>query len=204
MKRKALVLALLVICTSLIATGTYAFFSAQDTAHNVITSGNVGIELVEKTVDDSGAVVDFPTNGISGVLPGSSVSKIVSVTNNGVGEAWIRIKVVPSIVGANKTELPIELTVNGSVIPIMTFAVDESKWLIGADGCYYYKSSVPAGESTDILFDTVKFAKEMNNDYQKAQAILTVTAQAVQTANNPIPDGGDVSGVKGWPSWPID
>lgn len=47
MKRKLLTVALAVSCLSLAAYGTTAYFTAEDTAVNVITAGNVRIELQE-------------------------------------------------------------------------------------------------------------------------------------------------------------
>ena len=45
MKRKLLILSVLAICVAIVAAGTLAYFTAEDTAHNVITSGGVDIEL---------------------------------------------------------------------------------------------------------------------------------------------------------------
>lgn len=67
--------------------GTLAYFTSENTAHNVITSGGVNIEVVEKTQGKDGVLVDFPKEGVRGVMPGSDVSKIVSVKNTGESEA---------------------------------------------------------------------------------------------------------------------
>ena len=214
MKRKLSLLAILAICAAVVATGTLAYFTAEDTAHNVITTGSVGIELVEKTKDDTGAEVAFPENGISGVMPGQSVSKIVSVKNTGEAEAWIRVWVNVAISEpgdpiSNPTIkcLPLEIEVNGEMIPVITMDTDADKWLY-EDGYYYYTEPVPVYEEkdgkvigiTDTLFENVTFAKEMGNEYQNCKVYIDVAAEAVQTANNPIPDNGDVTDVKGWPN----
>ena len=47
MKRKLLILSVLAICVAIVAAGTLAYFTAEDTAHNVITTGGVDIELKE-------------------------------------------------------------------------------------------------------------------------------------------------------------
>ena len=60
MKKRLFAVAMVLICLSVAATGTLAYFTHDDTARNVITSGFVEIELVEKHIDDSGAEVDFP------------------------------------------------------------------------------------------------------------------------------------------------
>ena len=95
MKRKVLALAVVTICLAIIASGTLAYFTAEETAHNVITSGNINIEIVEKHDDDgdpSTELVDFPEEGVSGIMPGCDVSKIVTVKNKeDSNTAWIRV-----------------------------------------------------------------------------------------------------------------
>ena len=46
MKKKILALSMVAICMSVVAYGTLAYYTASETAENVITSGNVGIELL--------------------------------------------------------------------------------------------------------------------------------------------------------------
>ena len=47
MKRKLLILSVLAICLAILAAGTFAYFTSEDTAHNVITSGGVKIAVQE-------------------------------------------------------------------------------------------------------------------------------------------------------------
>ena len=47
MKRKLLLLSVLAICVATLAAGTLAYFSADGTARNVITTGNVSIAVEE-------------------------------------------------------------------------------------------------------------------------------------------------------------
>lgn len=189
MKKKILLAAAVVICLTIAVSGTLAYFTFEDTAHNVITSGGVSIEVVEKTKSTDGAELeDFPKEGITGVMPGTEVSKIVSVRNNGNSEAWVRVKVDATITPAEaegEEKLPSD---------VMTYTVSEG-WT-EKDGYYYYNNKVPAGESTSILFDTVKFAPEMGNEYQNCRANIVISAQAVQTANN----GTTVMDAQGWPA----
>ena len=53
---------------------------------------------------------------------------------------------------------------------------------------------------SEELFKEVKFNPNMGNEYQNCTAKIIINAQAVQTANNPIPEGGSVIDIKGWPS----
>lgn len=185
MKKKILLVAAMIACFAIAASGTLAYFTTEDTAHNVITSGGVNIELVEKTKGEDGTEVDFPPEGVTGVMPGASVSKIVSVKNTGENEAWIRVQVEAKITSADGKELPVD---------VMNFEIGEN-WHMDFDRCFYYEKPVAAGESTDILFDTVTFAPEMGNEYQGCTANIEIKAQAVQTANN----GSTVMEAAGWP-----
>ncbi len=196
MKKKLLLLGVVGICLAILASGTIAYFTAEDTAHNVITSGGIDIAIIEKTEGKDGALVDFPKEGLSGVMPGTSASKIVSVQNTGADEAWIRVKVTQEILAVDGSELPAFL--NGAM-PVMSFAVDSSKWTL-KDGWYYYHAPVAPGAVTDVLFDEVKFAPEMGNTYRNCKANLSIYAQAVQTANN----GNTALNAMGWPTEVID
>lgn len=181
-----MLVAAIVICLTIAVSGTLAYFTFEDTAHNVITSGGVSIEVVEKTKSTDGAELeDFPKEGITGVMPGTEVSKIVSVKNTGNSEAWVRVKVNATIKSAEDKDLPSD---------VMTYTVS-GDWTKEGD-YYYYKEKVPAGESTSILFDTVKFDPEMGNEYQNCRANIVISAQAVQTANN----GTTVMDAQGWPA----
>ena len=194
MKKKIFIYALIGVCLSIAVSGTLAYFTDEETAHNIITSGSVNIEVIEKTHGDNDVLIDFPKDGIKGIMPGKTVSKIVQVKNTGNNEAWIRIKVESLITDTAGNELP-------SVIyddnPVIKYSILEG-WLDGGDGFYYYKSPLKPNEMTDALFKEVKFNPMMGNEYQNCTANIIINAYAVQTANNPIPDGGSVIDIKGW------
>ena len=196
MKKKILILAALVICLSIAAAGTLAYYTAEDNAHNVITSGGIDIEIVEKMKDADGGLVDFPEEGIHGVMPGMKVSKIVQVENTGSADAWIRICVESTIVDAEGEALP--LTFGEDDTPVMSFTLLEG-WVDGGDGYFYCEQSVAPQSMTDILFETVDFHENMGNEYQNCTANVIIFAEAVQSANNPIPEGGSVADIAGWP-----
>lgn len=197
MKKKILILSAFVICLSILAAGTLAYYTSQETAHNVITSGGVTIELVEKTVSENGdTLVEFPQEGLTGIMPGMDASKIVSVKNlPQASEAWIRVKVEMQITAANGEELPLSVEKGQEKVDIITFDLGKN-WELNEDGWYYYTDRVPGGTETEKLFESVHFAKEMDNPYQGCTAKIIITAQAVQTANN----GTKVSEAQGWPA----
>lgn len=192
MKKKTMLIAALVICLAIAATGTLAYYTAEGKAHNVITSGGVNIEVVEKTTGEDGTLVDFPKDGIKGVMPGSSVTKIVRIDNKGSSEAWVRVKVDSKIVGADGKEL--SLVIGENERPVIKYTVLEG-WIKGDDGYWYYNKPVAPGGQTAELFKSVDFDSAMGNEYQNCTANIVISAQAVQTANN----GETVMEATGWP-----
>ena len=199
MKLKKLIVSLVIVavlCTVTVA-GTLAYFTDEVTTRNVITSGGIDIVLNEKTTDG----LDFPEEGISGVMPGSSVDKIVSVTNTGTGTAWIRMQVETSIRNPQGEALPLELAEGKDAILIdfndAEDAGSAARWF-NVDGYWYYSVALKPGQTTEPLFNMVTFAPEMGNEYQSCNVLVNVSAQAVQVANN-IPEGGQIDKIAGWP-----
>ena len=58
MKKKLAIVAAVVAVASLAAYGTLAAFTAEETAHNIITAGSVQIELLDKTLPPDEDPVD--------------------------------------------------------------------------------------------------------------------------------------------------
>lgn len=187
MKRRVLAFCVLMVGLSLLVNGTLAYFTKTDTATNVITTGNVDIEIVETMKDDRGKEVPFPAEGLSGVMPDTSASKIVRVKNTGSSEAWIRVNV--GTVMTSKDGKSLDASVMGWNHPSDLWALDKGGQY------FYYTKPVAPGESTEALFETVFFAAKMSNEYQDCTANVIVSAQAVQTAHN----GSTVWEAAGWP-----
>lgn len=186
MKKKLFILALLVICLSIVAYGTLAYFTTEDTATNVITTGNIRIALHQWRLTEEGDREVF-TSPIQ-VLPGVEVSKIVEVENTGGHPAWIRVSVDKAM------ELAEGITGEAD-LGLISFDINTEYWT-ELDGFYYYNAVLQPGEVTQPLFTQVNFADNMSNMYQSAQAIITVTAQGVQTIHN----GETVLEAQGWPN----
>ncbi len=197
MRRKLFLLAIILIAAATISSATIAYFSYEDKADNVIISGEIKIELIEKHGD-----VDFPAEGVKGILPGTTVSKIVSVKNTGTAAAWVRVKVTGIIKDEAGNPLPLETVHEGRPVPIMDIDFNTTDWTY-KDGYYYYNKPLPVDTEesvTTALFKNVHFNKLMDNRYKNSTANIEVAAQAVQSDNNPIPEGGSVTDVKGWPA----
>ena len=93
MKRKLLILSVLAICVAMLAGGTLAFFTSEDKAHNVITTGGVEITLQE-WADEAKTT---PFKDLTGVMPNTTVTKIAEIRNTGASDAWVRVKVEKNI-----------------------------------------------------------------------------------------------------------
>lgn len=186
MKRKLLAVALAVSCLSLAAYGTVAYFTAEDTATNVITAGNVDISLKETAIPENGGD-PVPFEDVFGVMPGSEVSKIVEVENTGDNPAYIRICLEKELALAEGKTGEIDLS-------LMVIDLNTENWT-EKDGYYYYNTALDAGKTTEPLFTTVRFSKDMDNRYQNSKATMKVFAEATQAENN----GDSALEASGWP-----
>ncbi len=186
MKRKIFIVALLVICLSVFAYGTIAYYTAESTSHNVITSGNVDIELLEWA--DTNKRIPFPENGVSGVMPGTAVTKIVEIENTGGNAAYVRIKVTKTI--------DLMAGIAGEVNPALVgIDFNNTNWTL-QDGFYYYNTALEPGATTEPLFTSVSFDRDINDLYRNSNIRIGVTAYATQVANN----GNSALTASGWPN----
>ena len=181
-KRRILAIALIAIGLSAVATGTYAYFVAEETAYNVITTGALFMDLVEETEDGK----PWPEEGIKDVIPCMEVGKVVYVENKGGVPFFTRIQKETTVIPA--PGVTAELTDEYISVDINT-----EHW-IEQDGFYYYYRILQPGEKTEPLFTKVIFAPEMTNDYQNSTVEVYVLAQAVQSDNN----GYDPLMALGW------
>lgn len=185
MKRKLVLTSAVVLILALLAAGTFAYFTKNARATNVITTGTISIRL-----NDSITGGTEKENGsgwtLSGVMPGQAVEKAVSVTNTGTSPAWLRVKLDIGVTGANGK--PLDLTF-GDKQDVLTFTpqMKEGKgWFLAEDGYYYYSEPVAADAETERLFQsgTLMLNPQLPNDYQGCAVTINVLAQAVQVKNN--------------------
>lgn len=182
MRRKKIFIILIALAASLVTLLTQsslAFYSVLGEATNVITSGEIECKIIEKMGD-----ADFPTEGVY-VMPGSVVSKKVSVQNTGSNPFWLRVKLInaidESVLSPDILELDLNLT----------------DWIDGKDGFYYYKVPVAPGVETEKLFTQVRVAGSAGNGYLGRTIKLTICAYAVQSEYN---DASSPLDVLGWPA----
>lgn len=182
MKKRIAAIALVVALIAIAAVGSAAFFTVEDKAHNVITTGNIDIDLREWADDEK----TIPFKDVDGVMPGSSVKKIVDVKNTGDNDAWVRIKAEKNIKLKDGGEPDLDL---------LEIDFNTADWTL-SDGYWHYNKPLAPGETTTPLFTTVTFNKAMGSGYADCVAKISVTAYGVQSDNN----GTAVLEAEGWPA----
>ena len=169
MKKKILSICLVaVIAAMAIAGASLAYFTAEDSAENVFTVGNVAIDLTEPNWDETGKVE------AEDVYPGEPLAKDPTVTNTGKNPCFVRI----SVTGWDSLK---NAKLSDQDITYRTDYVDEKlgeNWVKHTDGYFYYTKVLQPGETTDAQIDQIVIPFELTNSV-KAEPIV-VTAYACQ------------------------
>ena len=151
-KKRIVVLAALICVLAMLATGTYAYFTAEETAYNVITTGKLSMELVETTTGGEA----WPEDGVHGVMPGMVIDKVVTIENNGGVDFYARIafdKIITDSEGAKDTLSFDDITLD----------INTEDWT-EQDGFYYYNTAIKPGVKSAPLATTVTFEPELGNE----------------------------------------
>lgn len=194
-KLKNIVLIIAVIAVAVSCYATVAAFTAQKTVKNVITAGNIKIELKEMTIKE-GEDAPVPFEDGFAVLPGAQISKIVTVKNTGKNAAYVRIKAVNTVSVMTDDGLEIDEELTAAVNELVTLDINTADWTYKDDGYYYYNKVLQAEEETTSLFTKADISTTMPNEYQGTTLKLGITVYAVQAANN----GESVFDAAGWPN----
>lgn len=190
MKKKLTAIAIIAICLAIISGGTLAYYTYTDTARNVITSGGIKVEIVEQQ-NAGGNLIPYPGDEPIMILPGTEVSKVVSVRSL-QQPAWIRMSYTLTVHDA--AGRPMELT-PAQLSSIIHINADSTSWTL-KDGWYYYNAALGSGDVTKPLFTSVSFSgPNMGNEFQKATLYIDVKAEAIQQANN-----GSTAAEAYWPT----
>ena len=166
--KKKICVAILSIClVGMITVGTtYAIFFAKVSTTNVITIGNIDVELIDiYTRPDS-------------VAPGESVPKIVSAKNVGDNDAYVRINLKKTWTKDNK------VLENISTDDIEINFPNPQDWIDGGDGYYYYQKPLAPGETASDLLDSFKLSLNYTDKgIEDLEGNIIVSAEAIQSKN---------------------
>lgn len=181
-KVKLLLIALAAIFMTYFTQDTLAYYSTIGTATNVVTSGDIQLIIHEQTADGSA----FPQEGVY-IIPGDIVSKQVTVENVCTHPFYLRVKLVN---GINSDVLSPE--------DVFKINLNEKDWTLGEDGFLYFNGILEPGQITPAVFTQVEIVGgKVDQHYIGKTLTLTVTAQAVQSQNNPAEYPWEASG---WPA----
>lgn len=188
---------------ALVGSQTLANDTASFTTTNVITTGNVDMEIYETTVaaiDETDiedytiitnngdgtyevAYGEFFANNAAEILPGDTVSKIVTLENVGSEPFYARVKLeVSGMAEDDVTGLVFDMDTNDWKADTDGFvkAADSDVW-----SCYYYYSEEVTADEEFIFFENVKFPTSMDNHYldEGNDIDIKITGEAVQSKN---------------------
>lgn len=180
-KGRLLLIALAAILITVLTQPTLAYYTTIGKATNVVTSGDIQLQIHEKTADGS----DFPEEGVY-VIPGDIVSKQVSVENVCGHPFYLRVKLVS---GSTSEALSAE--------DCLKMNIDTQNWTY-QDGFYYFNRILQPGEQTPALFTQVEIVgSRVDQSHSGSTLSLTVNAYAVQSENNPADFPWEAAG---WPA----
>ena len=180
-RSRLLLIAIAAILITVLTQPSLAFYTTIGKATNVVTSGNIQLQIHEKTADGS----DFPAEGVY-IVPGDIVSKRVSIENVCTHPFYLRVKLVSA-------------STNAALTPedCLKMDIDTANWTY-RDGFYYFNRILQPGETTPALFTQVEIVgSRVDQTHVGSMLSLTVNAYAVQSENNPADFPWDAAG---WPA----
>ena len=163
--KKVLAMALALVLAMAVGVGaTLAYLTAQDSATNIFTVGNVKIDLTEPQWD---AVGEEEAKEVYG---GEALAKDPIVTNTGANPCFVRV----SVEGLDclKDAGMIQYRTNGALNTL------GAGW-VEYDGYYYYEGVLAAEKKTTALFDHIVIPVGVENG-DGTEFKIVVKAYAVQ------------------------
>lgn len=175
MKKIALLAASMVTLVAVSVGGTMAYLTADASATNVFTIGNVKIAIEEPS---------WPATGTVNIEPGQTVTKDPFVKNTGLNPAYIRVKV----------DIPTGTINDVANTKLFTLGTLGTGWTLESDGYYYYDGIVQPNGQTSKLFEQVTLINSYaENGDTAVDKDIVVTAEAVQTKGLTNNDGTEVT-----------
>ena len=177
MKKIIACISVIVAIACIAGVGTYAFVSTNHTAKNVFTTGNVSISISQ--------AVNFSEE--EHIMPGIEIPQTVWATNSGDNPCYVRIEFNSKFNNADNAGNSFALVAD----------IQQTQW-IEKNGYYYYNKILDPGEETQALKVAVVFDSKLNQELAGQNFKSDATAFAVQSKNNPVPDGKTVADLECW------
>jgi alternate signal-mediated exported protein len=145
---------------------TQAWFMSQQVVVNRLDTA-----MPEYAVD----LVDVFTPPTGPVQPGRTIDKVVGATNQGNQAAFVRLLVWPVIVSQDGQPLPATVGDQLSFIDL-----NETDWMAGGDGYYYFRGRLEPGATTPPLFTGVQVRVGLEAAYAGAHLTIEVKTEATE------------------------
>lgn len=182
-RKKLLALVVAIILIAVFSGSTLAYYSVTGRATNVVTSGSIRLQVIEKEAEGN----PFPREGVK-VIPGDKVTKHVTIRNVCEHPFWLRVQLVK---GSSQ-----EVLSANDVLQIQD--LNRSDWTEHTDGYWYYNKILNPQETTSALFSQVLIDGDLVDQHDIGTALtITVRAEAVQSEHNP---AGNPWEASGWPA----
>ena len=187
-KKKLICIAAASVLLICCAAPTIAFITRQTKTENIITFGNVRLQLHETTLNEDNQEIEFQEDTETDITHSDTCSRIVRVEN--LGEQPIYLRVSLSMEGTQEDGTSFQADEYAS------YQLNEEDWYY-ENGWYYYKTELAPHVTSEELMTQVIFndISEITEKYPGSKFKLSIDAQGVQSKNN----GGSVSEAAGWP-----
>ena len=186
-KRLSIPIVLLTIIRLFIIAATVTFINKEKTANNIITFGNIKIQLMQTTINENNEERFVDNNESFNITNYPIVSRIIKVKNLGNHEFFLRISLDMIGIDENNNEFDAN--------NLIKYDVNTEDWIYN-DGWYYYKDIVKESEITSNLITRIFFdINNITSNYSNVKFKFNVNAQVVQAENN----AKDILNVIGWP-----
>lgn len=173
----------LLLITVIMGT-TFAYFRAETKSDNKITSGNIGISLIDTTSNEN--VLEDEQSILFGLrYPGDKIDKQTFIKNTSDNPLYARIRV--DKYWADDSEKKV-IEAKSNYIDLITN--DTSHWIIQEDEknseyvYFYYRNPIESQQSSKNLVDQIGISGRITNneeiDYTDLQIVLSFEAEAIQ------------------------
>ena len=180
MKKKiSLIIAAAALATLMVVGGTLAWFTDTEEATNVITMGNVDVELEENK--------DWPTPG-GYFVPGDEINKNPIVKNVGKNDALVRAKVTITATDVNNNPLSdtnfikMQQILMGIIENPTNNVTYNPDWVL-MDGYFYYKYILNSGDPSTAIFPSFNLPETLGNEFTNIKININIKVEAIQSDN---------------------
>lgn len=180
MKKKSVIATITsIVVLTVISTMSFtsSYFQDKDKIENNFITGQIETEVEEEFKPDP----ENPKRFI----------KEVKIKNSGHIESLVRVSINERWIDKNNPDWIGEVN---SELVTLNYATDlDDNWIYGNDGYYYYLKMLPAGETTELLLESVLFNDiDDDSEYIDKTYEIDIKSEAVQANKFKDEEGNEV------------